>query len=371
MSRLDRYLLRELLIPLALCLCGFLVIWIAQDLINEMDRFRAAKLNGADIIENYLYRLLDELPRLTPVALLLAMLYSLTTHARHNELIAIRCAGVSLWRMSLPFYGLGILLSGGLFLLTDFAFPNSQEAVQAVLNRHLEKEKQANKDLVNKFNFRNGADGRIWEAATFDKRRWTLAQPIVKWALSPSESRTIAARSAYWTNGVWRFEQVTQWKRTAGNETPAEERAASLDFPAFSERPQDFLNDIKFRSFSDSKLIKKSRFSLMEILQYLEYKPDLDEAEHDRIHTQLHARLAAPWTCFVVVLIAIPFASLSGKRNVFVGVASSIAFCFTYFVMQRFGLALGTSGAAPPWAGAWTPNILFAAIGLFLTRKAS
>ena len=371
MSRLDRYLLRELLVPLALCLCGFLIIWIAQDLINELERFRAAKLNGSDIIEYYLYRLLDELPRLLPVALLLALLYSLTNHARHNELIAIRCAGVSVWRLSLPFYMLGILLSGALFIVTDFVFPNSQEAVQAVLTRHLDEKKQENKDLVSKFNFRNGTDGRIWEAASFDKRRWVLDQPIVKWAMSPTVSRTISAKTAYWTNDVWRFEQVTQWERTATNETPEEQREAHLDFPAFSERPQDFLNDIKFRSFSDSKLIKKSRFSLKEILQYLEYKPDLDDAESDRIHTQLHARLAAPWTCLVVVMIAIPFASLSGKRNVFVGVASSIAFCFTYFVLQRFGLALGTSGAAPSWAAAWTPNILFAAMGLVLTRKAS
>ncbi len=371
MSRLDRYLLRELLVPLALCLCAFLIIWIAQDLLNEMDRFRATKLTAADMGEYYVYRLLEELPRLMPVALLLALLYSLTTHARHNELIAIRCAGVSLWRMSAPFYALGILLSGGLFLLTDFVFPNSQEAIQAVLSRRQEKESKENADLVQKFNFRNGADGRIWEAASFDKRRWILEQPIVKWSLSSTESRTISARRAYWTNDVWRFVQVTQWERTDADDTPPEQRAEFLDFPAFSEGPRQFLNDIKFSSFSDAKLIKKSRFSLKEILEYLEFKPDLDDAEADRIYTQLHARLATPWTCLVVVMIAIPFASLSGKRNVFVGVASSIAFCFSYFVMQRFGLALGTSGAAPPWAAAWTPNILFAATGLVLTRKAS
>ena len=87
------------------------------------------------------------------------------------------------------------------------------------------------------------------------------------------------------------------------------------------------------------------------------------------LDTQLYARLANPWTCLVVVSIAVPFGAPSGRRNVFVGVAASIFICFAYFILQRIGLALGTGGYLPPLIGAWLPNVLFGGAGLWLTRR--
>jgi len=68
-------------------------------------------------------------------------------------------------------------------------------------------------------------------------------------------------------------------------------------------------------------------------------------------------------------LIAIPFGAAAGRRNVYVGVASSIVLCFIYFVFQQVGLALGTSGALPPWLAAWFPNLSFGLAGLWLTAR--
>jgi lipopolysaccharide export system permease protein len=70
------------------------------------------------------------------------------------------------------------------------------------------------------------------------------------------------------------------------------------------------------------------------------------------------------------VLIALPFgANTNSRRNVLVGVASSIFIVFVYFVLLRVGLAFGVSGKVPPWVAGWSPNALFAAFGLWLTWK--
>ena len=87
------------------------------------------------------------------------------------------------------------------------------------------------------------------------------------------------------------------------------------------------------------------------------------------LDTKLHGRLAAPWTCLVVVLIALPFGAMPGRRNVFVGVASSIVICFVYFVLMQLSLAFGTRHLVPPWLAAWAPNLLFAGAGIWLTWK--
>ncbi|HSH95758.1 MAG TPA: LptF/LptG family permease, partial [Roseimicrobium sp.] len=85
--------------------------------------------------------------------------------------------------------------------------------------------------------------------------------------------------------------------------------------------------------------------------------------------TQLHGRLAAPWTCLVVVLIAVPFGTGGSRRNALVGVASSLVICFTFFVLSRFSLAFGTSGHLPSWLAAWLPNLVFATLGSVLITR--
>jgi len=82
-----------------------------------------------------------------------------------------------------------------------------------------------------------------------------------------------------------------------------------------------------------------------------------------------HGRLAAPWTCLVVVLIAIPFGAGSGRRNLFFGVAGSIFIVAGYLLTQKLSLAVGTAGYLPAWLAAWLPNLLFGATGIALTTR--
>ena len=106
-----------------------------------------------------------------------------------------------------------------------------------------------------------------------------------------------------------------------------------------------------------------------ELDVYRRLHPDLRPQMRAWLETQMHARMAAPWTCLVVVVIAVPFAAPSGRRNLFFGVAGSIGLAFIYFVVQRVGFALGQNGAVVPWLAAWLPNIGFTLAGLILTAR--
>ena len=81
------------------------------------------------------------------------------------------------------------------------------------------------------------------------------------------------------------------------------------------------------------------------------------------------AAVAMPWTCVVVVLISLPFGAAQGRRNVFVGVASSVFICFIYFVLRELTLALGGGGRVEPWMAAWAPNLIFGLAGLVMTQR--
>jgi len=70
-----------------------------------------------------------------------------------------------------------------------------------------------------------------------------------------------------------------------------------------------------------------------------------------------------------VVLITTLFGAGTGRLNVYVGVASSLFICFIYFVLQQFGLALGTGGYIAPWLAARLPNRSFGLTGLLMMMR--
>ena len=142
-----------------------------------------------------------------------------------------------------------------------------------------------------------------------------------------------------------------------------------LVIPEFSETPEQIKSEIKISNSITLRGAKKADIPLVEILNYLRLHPRPSYSNASWLHTKFQGRLAAPWTCLVVVLIAIPFGAASGRRNVFVGVASSILICFIYFILQQLGLALGTGGYVPPWLAAWFPNLSFGLVGLWMTAR--
>src|ERR1700735_1771551 len=137
MRLLDRYLLRELIIPLGYCLGGLLMIFIAFDLIASLNRFQEHGLLVRDVVELYLVKLPAIMVFILPIALLLSLLHTLTNLARHHELTAMRAAGVSLWRLCLPYLAVGFLLSLLVFALNELWVPDSEAKQAEIMDRRL------------------------------------------------------------------------------------------------------------------------------------------------------------------------------------------------------------------------------------------
>jgi lipopolysaccharide export system permease protein len=365
MRLLDRYLLRELLIPLGYCLGGFLTAWIAFDLILSLNRYQENHLNVGDVAELYLVKLPELLVLILPIALLLAMLYTLTNHARHNELTAIRAAGVSLMRICAPYLAVGLVLSPLMFAMNELWAPNSTSREDEIMARHKPPDASAH---VNG-GFRNTRDGHSWTFGGYDPQTFTFTTPSVWWA-SGGDILLINADRAVWTNGMWTFYNVREFGAKPGSEMTPIAQTNMLAMGEFTETPEQVKREIKFASRFTKPSLDSTEVPIADILDYLDLHPtDLTVKSRRWLHTQLQGRLAAPWTCFVVVLIAIPFGAASGRRNTFAGVAASIVIFFVYFVLLKLGLALGTGGFLPAWLAAWFPNIAFSVAAVWMILR--
>jgi lipopolysaccharide export system permease protein len=379
MRLLDRYLLQELLVPLGYCLVGFLVFWVSSDLISDLDVFQEQKLSAWEVAHYYGLKTPEFLVTIMPVALLLALLYALTHHARHHELTAIRAAGVSLWRLALPYFGVGLAFSLGILAMNELWVPKSMEKADEIFLGHRSMEEKEASRWHSNLNFRNSRDGRIWNIEAFHLDRHEMKNPQVEWNLPGGLSHRLIAREAVRSNDIWVFYEVREFVyRVPEDFDPMtqqfeyqETRREMLAVPEFTETPGQIRSEIKISQLNSIRAARKVQLqlSINAIQNHLDWHPDLNPRDEAILKTQLHARWAAPWTCMVVVLIAIPFGAPSGRRNVFVGVAGSIFITFAFFILLRFGLALASGGHVPPWLGAWAPNFLFGAAGLWLTQK--
>jgi lipopolysaccharide export system permease protein len=372
MRLLDRYLLRELLVPLLYCLVGFFVFWVMLDLVSELSSLQEAKLSGPEIVEYYVVKSPGQVVVVLPIALLLGLLYTLSNHARHNEITAIRAAGVSLWRLSLPYFCTGFVLSLTLFVLNEFFVPDSENRAAQVRQRHgTGKRSGTERGHVRNLGFTNARDQREWLIGVYNVEAAQMVNPQVIWTLPDGSQRWLKAARAEYTNDCWTFFDAREYRTDpAENAAPVPSQDTNvLACPEFTETPDQIRSEIKIANRMGLSTSRQADLPLADIFDYLRFHPHPKRSDAWWLYTKLHGRMAVPWTCLVGVLIALPFGAASGRRNVFVGVASSIGIAFAFLLLMRVSLMLGESGLLPAWLAGWLPNLIFGFTGLWLTAR--
>lgn len=367
----DRYLFRELLTPLAYCLGGFLVFWISFFFFTELAHMQESKLHALDCVEYAAAMTPGFLVLALPIALLLALLYALTHHSRHNEITALRAAGVGLWRLCAPYFLVGLVATAVYSALNECVVPSANQWAQEILNRYVANDNgPENKTRYHKSGFRNARAHRIWQFEEFDTTTVTMTHPNVNWTLPNGSWQALLAERAIFTNGSWTFFNAQLFAQTGAQGNLVYVLSTNvMVMPAFDETPRQIARNLKFSNADDLLKSRSADIPLAELWPYLRENPDISAKEKAKLLTKFYGRLAAPWTCLVVVFIAIPFGAAPGRRNLFFGVAGSIFICFAYFILQQVGLALGMNEFIPAWLAAGLPNLFFAMLGIFLTLR--
>jgi lipopolysaccharide export system permease protein len=366
---LDRYLLRELLVPLGYCLGGFLIFYIAFDLVFQINRFLDAHLLFWDIVEYYVVTLPELLvEQVLPVSLLLALLYTTTNHSRYNELTAMRAAGVSLWRLAAPYFGAGLFLGAIIFLIGEFWLPGADDSARLILERHQAESGQRGKAA--RLDLFNEATHREWDMGQFDLRTSEVWSLWLTTKLPDGSISRIQADRAEYRDGKWILFNAVTWNQSPAQRAPVLTSTNAVMPLNVTETPAWIRSEIKFNSLRTADIAKGPQLSMREIMDYLRLHPQIEPDRKARLLTLWQKQLAAPFTCLAVVLIALPFGTRAGRHNVFVGVASSIFICFGYFVLQRISFALGVGRHLPPALAAWLPNIVCGGTGLMLLARA-
>jgi lipopolysaccharide export LptBFGC system permease protein LptF len=143
---------------------------------------------------------------------------------------------------------------------------------------------------------------------------------------------------------------------------------------------RDFLdnNPLNFKKFKKrtiyveggkelfTKKIKDSRYMNIKALkQYIGYL-ERNKSDTKRYEAQLFNRYAFPLACLVMVLIAIPFSFMMGKKGTLYGIGLAVGISIIFWgIFAIFG-ALGSAALLPPFLSAFAPIFIFSGISIYL-----
>ena len=139
MRIIDRYLLRGFLDSLFYCLVLFFVLFVVIDVFNNLDEFLKHGVSLRIIISYYLYSLPAIFVQVVPVAVLVAILYMLGNLNRHNEILALKASGISAFHILAPYLFMGVLISFGVFLMSEKVVPHTAVTSASIMEGLIQK----------------------------------------------------------------------------------------------------------------------------------------------------------------------------------------------------------------------------------------
>src|ERR1700676_1339329 len=99
MKLFDRYVIRNFFEPFLICFCGFIAIWLIIDLSDNGQDLVEAHASPTQVAGFYLTQLPYYAMMSLPIGMLLALLFSLSSMSRRNEIISMLTAGRSVFRV--------------------------------------------------------------------------------------------------------------------------------------------------------------------------------------------------------------------------------------------------------------------------------
>jgi lipopolysaccharide export system permease protein len=358
MTLLDRYLLNKFLVPFFYAATGFISVWLVWDLSVNLPDFLSGHAGIGLILRFYLLQIPSVIVLCVPVALLLALLYTLTQMSRRNEIISMLCAGRSLYRIFVPLVAVGLIATGVLSLLNHRLAPQAG-AVRDELKEEIRSGRKKETGYIAKHLFRNREDRRLWFFSHLNRDSNAAYRVEI---IEQNESGVVtekwySLRTSYIPEtATWILEQARHVTVDESGNMVTSESSPRLEIRGWNETPWKIASSSMNSEF----------LGLPELSDYLRYNAEFPHTRLAPYVTHWNYRWALPWVCLVVIFIAGPMGVVSGRRGIMGGVAGAIGLFAGLIFSSSLFIALGKGDRIPGWAAAWGPIIIFLGIGLWL-----
>mgnify|MGYP000904816406 FL=1 len=352
MRLVDRYVLRQFASTLFFSVGALCVIFIVVDMLESLDAFLDHNATFGVIVTYYVSFLPQILELLFPVGMLLASLFSIGRLSTNNETTAMRSSGMSLYRLMAPLLVFGLTMSFAQLYFNGWIVPVANAEKFRIEREYLAR--GTGGEALYRLYFRDqptrnvsvesydaiARQGRIVSIETFTNE------------LHPRLLERIEAPIMNWDTVRSAWVAPTAIRRvTIGD---------SLDVTTVNNAVLPF-------AITHDRIVRLQRntdeLTFDELWDYIETKK-IGGKDTRRLEIDYYGQWAFPFANAIVLLIAVPFASVRRRGGIAVNIAAAMVVSFVYIAFSRISQAMGTYLDFPVWVVAWSSNALFFLVGL-------
>lgn len=353
MTILQKYIIREILTLFVIVLGSVTFIYLAIDFFEKMDKFLEAGQSLTRALTYLGLKIPLILTQTMPAVFLLAILFCLGVMNRNNEILALKCGGISPLLILKPLLLLGFFFTGIMFVLAEGLVPQTMSQANRIWYQEVRQERTVAL-----------SQSDIWirgpQSITYIQHYVPPQEKIFQVSHHIFDEqfemvRRLDASEAVYDGTHWVLyqvlEQVTEADKQSLKTHTHEQLTLVLDFtPADLRRVVKDPEEMDFRE-------------LLELARKVE-SDGYDATVH---WVNVFAKTAYPFICVIMSLLGMGVAL---KANLREGLAMSITYgigtAFFYWVFYSFCLSLGYGGILPPLLAAWSANAVFMSLGVLL-----
>ena len=364
MKVLDRYLTRELFFPIFIISFALVFLFLVADLFDNLDLLLRNHVPLVIMLQYYLNLIPYSYIQIACWASWIGTVYLLIQLGMHNEITAMKAAGLSIKAVAKPILFLGFLIGAFIFVISEWVVPKTYTQAHEILDVYIEKSTTAKELRIYKNLTYNAGDKLLIYFRKFSaKKKVALDVVVLKWDESELNTyQKTTAKKAHFNGRSWDFYGVMQYQTDSqGKILGKPENLSFVAHPEITVKPEDLIQESK-------DPIKMSIFELHKMIQLMRSK-GIDVSDEQ---VQFYQRLALPWQSFLMIFLTIPVLGNVRSRKALANmVLQCLAIIFAYHVLGAVFTALGKSGKILPIFGAWAHHAAFFAIMFFQLDRAN
>jgi LPS export ABC transporter permease LptG len=349
---LDRYIARAYVGKFAIVLVAFWSLFVLANFMDLFDDIQVNKVKGIVVLHYFAFYSPQIVHLMVPVAVLVTVLITFGVLSRRNEITAMKAAGISVYRATLPAVALAMVSAGAMFAASEYVLPPTNRVKERDLN--VIKGRPPTSASLLERRWVLGSDNRLYHYDYLQSKPALTLYGLHVFDIDPKKwdlrDRLYAARAAW--NGIG-YDLERGWRRGFGPTSSfrefAQSRTREIEQPSYFEQEKQEADTLRLGELRD-------HIRSLEAL-------GLDVVA---LEVKLHGKVAFPFVCVVMTLLGIPFAFVVARRGALYGIGLSIFIAIVYWASLHIFDALGSNALLPPMLAAWAPNLFFGAAGLYL-----
>lgn len=352
-----QHILKSLLSPFAISLTFLTFVF----LMTRIPQITNMVVNFNADISAVGLMLLFAMPRFLeftiPMSVMIAVLLTFMRMSQDNEIVALKAAGVHLYKLLPPVL---IFCIAGLLITMWVTVFGVAWGKLAIKKKSIEIARSSIDAALQERQFNSELEDIMIYVGNVDIRTKSMTDVFIE----DRRTKGMVSISVAPRGQLIRFEedQIYTIKLFDGVINQVDVKDSTVNHIRFSE----YDINIDLAELNQDPMISKEldERNIVELWQFVRAKQGT-KAEMGAARMELHEKFAIPFACLFLGLLAFPIGIQSASLRRSSGFGMGIFFFLFYYVLLAIGWSGGETGNYPPIIGMWLPNLIIGGVAVY------